>query len=511
MKKPKSLTTKALLAGLSSFLMFVVQLIAGFFITPLIIKGLGKELYGTWAIIGQTVGYVALANLRVTSVIKYTLATEQHTDDGLLKRQQVGASLIALSRVIPIISIIGILVIWIAPTVIKTDPAYANQVRWAVGIGIAGIVLDSLFSIPANILRGLNLEYKFIGLDAIVLVLSNVLSLLVVSFKMGLAGLAIVSEISTLITGIVEYFIARKNVAWLGIARPSQEMLQLLWHRALWAFLASLGYVMQNTSDLLIVGIISGPAVAAIYGTTGLVLRLAIEPLFSVISAAYPGIAGLCGKKEWNRVEKARNEIHLMAFFILTILGSGILVLNQAFMSFWLGSTYYAGPTVNLLMVLLAMQSIPLRSDTMLMDGMLKFKARALSTIITSIFGILTAATLGTRYGLEGVALGLFLGRIIAIVTYQHIIEQASGIELISYLRWMGRPFFVGICLLFISYFVSITIPNIIVFFVTGIAVTLFSSLIMWYWGLNKVQRSDLLQRFGSHLPPVFRTVATRG
>jgi O-antigen/teichoic acid export membrane protein len=318
-------------------------------------------------------------------------------------------------------------------------------------------------------------------------------------------------EVGTFITGSVRYLIARANVPWLGIAWPPRKMLSDFWRQALWLFLASLGYVMQNSSDLLIVGILLNPSAAAIYGTTGAVLRMAIEPLYAIISSANAGIAGLCGQQAWDRVERVRNEIHLMALVVITVLGVGVLSLNRAFMAWWIGPSYYAGDTLNVLLVLLALQSIPLRSDVMLMDGMLKFRERAISTIVANALGMGFAGVLAHFSGLEGAALGLFLGRVLAMTTYQIIIKQGSGIGVTGYFRWMGRPLLVGAGLLTVGYFSPFHLTNLISFFAVGAIVTLISSLIMWFLGLNAVQRSYLSQRFGSQLPKVTRYITSRG
>jgi O-antigen/teichoic acid export membrane protein len=151
----RSLTARAMLGGLSNALQFVIRLIVGLVITPFIIRGLGQELYGIWTMIQQTLGYVGLADLRVTNVVKFTLAVEQHKEDYHFKRQQVGASVLALAQVAPLILSAGVIIVCFAPEIVGSSAVYDNQVRWAVGIGIVGILMDSIFSVPGNILRGL--------------------------------------------------------------------------------------------------------------------------------------------------------------------------------------------------------------------------------------------------------------------------------------------------------------------------------------------------------------------
>lgn len=506
-EKSKSLTTKASLSAVSNGLQFVIRLLVSFVITPIIIQGLGKELYGAWTIIQQTLGYVALADLRATSVIKLTLAVRQHDNDVHYKRQQVGASLLVLALVSPIILGLGAVVIWFAPVIIRTDPQFEGQVRWALGIGLVGIIVDLLSSIPGNILRGVNLEYKSMGLNALVLALTSTLSAFAVWLSTGLPGLAVAIELGGFIIGTVQYFVARSNVLWLGVERPPRDALKQFWNRTVWAFLSSIGYVMQNSSDLLVVGIVLGPAAAAVYGITGLALRMFIEPLFAMLGSANPGIAELCGRGEWKRVEKVRNETHLVAFLLLTVLCSGVLVLNKAFLGLWLGTTYYTSHFLNLLLVVIAIQSIPLRLDTMTLDSMLKFKDRAVSTIFTSALGIVLGVWLAQRYGVEGIAMGAVAGRLLAICLYQIIISRGSDIRVFDYICWMVRPLGVGFGLLAVGYAASFERLNVVEFVSAGGLVLVLAASTMWFLGISTEQRGVLIARFKPQISVIIRYV----
>lgn len=496
-----SLTTKAVLGSISQILQVIVRLFTGFVVTPLIIHGLGKELYGVWIMVQQALGYIELTDLRATSTMKFTLSVDQHRNDFRYKRQQIGASLVAVFYVSPLIIVSGIVAILFLPMAIKTNSGYMSQAQWALGIGIICIIVTEFASIPGNILRGMNLEYKAIGLQAIVAVITSSFVFAAAWYETGLIGLACALIVAPLITGIVQYIIIKTNIPWLGIEWPSKETIRRFWGQTMWIFLASLGYVMQNASDLLLVGIVLGPSVATLYGTTGTVLRMFVEPLYAIIGAANPGIAGLCGQQAWRRVEQIRHEMHLLASFVMIILGVGVVTLNKAFISLWLGPTFYYSNELNFLLVIMALQNIPLRLDTMLMDGMLKFKERSISTMVTSAIGFAVGAFLARTNGINGLTVGIIIGRIFAILTYQIIIGKDSDIIFKAYIQWMGKIYTVGIGLLIISYFLSPDSLSILQLIGVGGAITVFTLFFLWYIGLNSTQRIALAQRFGSQFP----------
>jgi hypothetical protein len=59
----KNLTRRAGLTLLSNLLEQGSNLVIGFVATPIIISGLGTELYGAWMMLQRTIGYLELSDL----------------------------------------------------------------------------------------------------------------------------------------------------------------------------------------------------------------------------------------------------------------------------------------------------------------------------------------------------------------------------------------------------------------------------------------------------------------
>lgn len=65
-----SLTRRAGLTFVSSMLQQGARFLVGFVVTPIVIRGLGAELYGAWMMLQQTAGYLALSDLRPMGTLK---------------------------------------------------------------------------------------------------------------------------------------------------------------------------------------------------------------------------------------------------------------------------------------------------------------------------------------------------------------------------------------------------------------------------------------------------------
>src|SRR5665811_258911 len=92
--KEGTLTRRATLTFVGSLLEQAARFIVGFGVIPIVIRGLGADLYGAWMMLQQTAGYLSLSDLRPMGTLKFTLAVRQHIDDIEEKRRQIVSALI---------------------------------------------------------------------------------------------------------------------------------------------------------------------------------------------------------------------------------------------------------------------------------------------------------------------------------------------------------------------------------------------------------------------------------
>jgi hypothetical protein len=131
----------------------------------------------------------------------------------------------------------------------------------------------------------------------------------------------------------------------------------------------------------------------------------------------------------------------------------------------------------------------------MIMDGMLKFKERAISTVVTSAFGISVGYFLSKNIGVVGIPLGIILVRLFSIGVQQFFINQGSGIKITNYIKWLGRPLISGILLLFIFYHFSLSNIGLIGFAGCGVLLIIINISYMWLLGLSPKHRFVLSSR----------------
>ena len=337
------------------------------------------------------------------------------------------------------------------------------------------------------------------GVNAGAILVGGGLSVLAIKSGWGLVGIGVAALASVLLNGGIRYFVARKYVPWLGVARPSKSELLGFTKSSSWFFLSSIADAFLNVSDLLIIGIVLGPAAAGIYATTGAVLRMAVGPVSQMLSSGSAGIGELCGRRDWHRIMLIRHEMYTVAIVVMTIIGTGIIGFNKSFLTFWVGGGFYSGDLVNIAMVLIAYIKILLRSDSLLLDNFLIFKERSIAFLFSGIFTLFLGLLLTYYAGAVGMSLAVLIGQLVLFIYCRKLIKVHLG-KFYQNNYNFNKLIFICLMLLSISYIIKTFFYDYNIFiFVFFVMINIcFNVLILWKYGLTESSKISLTLRVKS-------------
>src|SRR3989449_8912514 len=83
-----TLTKRASLNALQSLLDYGARLGVGLVVTPIVVEGLGRSLFGVWEMIGRLIGYMSAADGRPTEALRLLIATKQGADDSMRSEER---------------------------------------------------------------------------------------------------------------------------------------------------------------------------------------------------------------------------------------------------------------------------------------------------------------------------------------------------------------------------------------------------------------------------------------
>jgi O-antigen/teichoic acid export membrane protein len=370
-------------------------------------------------------------------------------------------------------------------------------------IAVVRVALDKVLGLPWSILAGMNLDYKSMGLNAVTLLLGGVISVVAIKAGWGLPGVACAAVVGMLISGGVRFIVVKRNVPWFGVARPTRKELSGFGKSSGWFFLSGIADALLNVSDLLIIGAVLGPAASAVYATTGAVLRMSSAPIASLLFSASSGIGELCGRNEWDRVISVRGEMYMFSIVLMTIIGAGVVCLNEAFLVHWVGDGFYGGDTVNLLLVLVAGIRALVATDSVLIDSLLVFKEKGMAMMVCGLYSAAAGAGLTYLYGGAGMAMAVLTSQLFLLIYFQKLIraKQPEGKSIFG--PAFSRLLMVSVILLTLAYTMRglFTASSWIGFGLSGCAVLVITVGALWLLGMNSDFKKVISSRFIRFLP----------
>src|SRR5205823_13078058 len=233
-KPAPSLTRRASLNVAASLLDYAAKVAVGFVVVPVLVSGLGRSLYGVWEMLGRLVGYMSAGDGRPTQAPRLVVANLRASPEDRAKRRYVGASLVVWLLFLPLTALLGGALIWFAPAITKVAPTLHPAVRATCALLVIALLFANLASLPESVLRGMNLGYKRMGLQAFLEVLGGALTAGAVYVGLGLAGAAGSQIVFYGLLGLCFWFVSKKYVRWFGVERPTRAEVRELLGLSLW-------------------------------------------------------------------------------------------------------------------------------------------------------------------------------------------------------------------------------------------------------------------------------------
>ena len=436
----KALTHKAYLNGFASLLDTVVKGGVMALITPMLVSGLGSSLFGVWQILGRLITYMYAADGRPTQALKWVIANRQELDSDETKRRHVGSAMGVWLLFLPVLAVISAALIWVSPFLTKVPTEQYTSIRVTCGLLVVNFLLIQLISLPEAVLRGMNLGYKRLGLQAGLNVVGGGLTIGALYLGTGIIGLAAAQAILTALTGVFFLMVVKRYVSWYGVARPTFAEVRSFLKLSVWWFAWTTIQKFIIGSDVLVLGLMASASIVATYTLTGFASTILLSMVTIVLGAVAPGLGAVVGRKQFDRLAALRMEMIATSWLLLAAIGSTILLWNRSFIYLWVGESHYAGLWTNLLVVLMIVQLIFIRNDSYIIDLMLQLREKVVMGVVAAVISIGLSVVLVPRLGIAGMCLGMIVGRLALTVSYPFVINRHLGRPLNPKLSRAVRP-----------------------------------------------------------------------
>ncbi|CAK9056677.1 Polysaccharide biosynthesis protein, partial [Durusdinium trenchii] len=241
--------------------------------------------------------------------------------------------------------------------------------------------------------------------------------------------------------------------------------------------------------ELLMLGVFGSAELVGKFAITFFAVQAVTVMIETVTTAVLPGVGSLLGKGEMEKVRQVRMEGNLYSWWLGLSLSVAVIVVNQSFVAVWVGEEAFAGRLESFLIVVLALQLVVLKNDSLLINLALEQKRKVQVTALSIGAVFLLSALLVPEYGVVGVCLAGISGRAMLMVFYPRIINrflQQPARPAVEIRRWVVSATFL-VSAVFVAE--HVTVQGWLTLFTTG-AVTFLVAFALYYLaGMSAAQR----------------------
>lgn len=400
---------------LSNWGAFLFYSVAGFFISPFVVRSLGKDLYGTWVLIGSTVGYLGLLDLGVRGAVTRFIARLHAAGDHAEARRFCSAALFVFLCASAIAVVGGLALAAILP-VFSIPAAILPTARVAVVL----IACTIAVALPGGVYGGVVIALQRFDL-------SNAASVIVEALRMVTVILFLRAGYGLIALALIQLTAGVANLAfnfWLS-RRIYPELRPKLrdWNRG--HLREMIGYSLTTTAlngagivilqmDSVVIARFMPVAMVTYFVVAGSLTDYARKTVAAISRTVTPRISALEGAGESDRARRLPVLSARIATIVLLPIVITFLTRGGSFFRLWMGQDF-VGPSGRVLIVL----SLSLWLDAgrqviaSSLMGLNKHEVLIRPYVIEAVANLVLSVILVQRLGLIGVAIGTAVPRLI--------------------------------------------------------------------------------------------------
>lgn len=443
--------------ALLSYVYLVLNVLVGFIYTPFMLRQLGQSEYGIYTIANSVIGYLSMLDLGFgNAMIRYTAKYRALKDKGSEYRMN-GMFLVLYSCIGALALLIGA---YVSFNVGGFFPRFSAQEVPTASIVFLIMVANLAASFPLSIFTAIITAYEeFIFPKTIAIIRTVLLPCLMIPLLLnGFRSIAMVTVMTVLnLTALLlnVWFCFHKLKIKIVVKRFDPSLLKEIIRYSFFILLAIVVDQVNLSTDQLILGAISGTAVAAVYG-----IAIQLYNYYISFSTAISGVF-LPKLSKMNAVKGTSSEVSdlfvrvsRIQFLLMSLILTGFILFGRQFVIVWGGTNYE--PAYLVCVILMVPAIIPLSQNVgiAILQSQNRHQFRALVYVGIAVLNVMISIPLAYVWGGIGTAVGTSVATILGqgfimnwyyykkiqldIPAYWHEIGKISIPALIVFLFGLG-------------------------------------------------------------------------
>ncbi|HKG05855.1 MAG TPA: oligosaccharide flippase family protein [Pedobacter sp.] len=491
----ENLKRSTVLNSVSSVLDVLSKLIVGFVLNPFIVASLGATLFGVWQVISQLNSYMATADVQAGASLKFILAKERTTSTEFELKKAVSCALYSNLFFLPLFCIVGALVVWFAPILSKVTVEQFPIVRGASALLVSTFVVTQMFFLYESTLHGMNLNYKRIGIRAVIIIMTGIGSAVVLYAGWSIIGLALVQFISAIVIGLSFVWIVKSNIPWFGFVKVEIREIIAFVKVSGWFMLMKFAALFNSSIDMILLGYFAGPKFVAAYAISKYAVTAGSNLITTALSAGTIGLGKFIGERNFEKIVLARKQFLMFQWVLFFVFGTLICMFNRSFIGLWTNKELFSGQLNTLLIVIVALLNVIIQFDGSIINITLNLKRKILFLFLSATVTVVCVSLLVPIYQTTGLLVGMICGNLVIIYGTEKIVASVLISKNLLIDLFLNKKALITVCmLLLVSYFSrDLRLSSWLSLALTAVGVCLVLAPFIWFIMINKMERHSLL------------------
>ena len=436
-----------------SYVNIIIRNSVGIFLTPFVVRMLGKGDFGLYSLIGSFIAYLTVLDLGLnTTVIRY-IAQYRAEKDKTSEENFTANILIVYFLLTLIIVFFGIIMYY------NTDYLFSETLSdlelEKASTMILILVFNIMITIPSKALEGICMGYeKFIYIKYIAIFKYLSRSILVVAIlTMGADSLGLVildTVLNVVFIGITMYYVFFVLKISPKIHSFKFGFLREIFGYSIWVFIFALVFQFKWSTGQVVLGANTDTVTVAVFaiGVTlgmyfnafgnvinGLLLPKVVKSVYDEISIR-------------EQVEKLI-EVSRLTLFVLSFIFLAFILFGEDFIFLWLGKGFEEAWIVALLFMIGYSMAIVQGYIHKMLEAKKMLKFKSLSFLIFGFFGVLTGSLLSKKFEIKGMVFGIVLFELLLQVFLNIYYQRVLKIPVLYYFKKTFLSYTISLIVLF--------------------------------------------------------------
>ncbi|MBW4027399.1 MAG: flippase [Acidobacteria bacterium] len=495
---PPFSVAKLLRGSGSRVINLLLSTLIGFFLTPYIVRSLGAEQYGIWALAYAFIGYYSLLDLGMSAAVftHISFAFGQKDDADASRIYSTGLAVFGISGII-----LAVVTVVIAACVGHFAHQHAMMIAWV--ILIVGLLSASNF--PMRVFFGtLNAGAHFditSGLLIAGTLLRAIGTVVALRLHYGVIALALVNVLAGIPINILAIYGVKRKYAFLKVLRPKYERHtgRKLMRFGFPVIFGQLADRVRFQTDSLTVSYFIGIIALAHYNIATTLVMYYMDGILAIIGVLAPVLT-----VQQSRKDEAGLRQSILVGTRLGLCSSGfvlfgIIAWGHAFIGRWMGANYLDAYPVLVILSIAVFLDVSQATSVSALYATMNQQYYAVVNVVEAALNLVLSIILAPHYGAMGVAYGTLIPSIVVRLIVQPILVQRRlGLSVRTY--WAATlptafrtAAFLVIPALVTRWLLRPTYPTI---FLTAALSAILFALPMWYYEFNMRGAVELTARW---------------